>query len=304
MKIDRLLGIIINLLNHEAITAKQLAEKFEVSVRTIQRDMDSISAAGIPIIASTGSSGGYSILTSYKLQNQFVKKDDFKLIIMALKGLNTSYESKQLESIIDKYLALNGKYPQEVFLDYGVTRENDKVQKNNQLIEQSISNKTEIKFDYRDASSNVSHRRIQPLALRFKWYAWYLFGFDLGKNDYRTFKIVRMQNLETTNIKFHSDVDVEALLQINDKAYNESCESIKVWCHKDSINTLEEYFPQEKRVPFEDGHYIVNLHVPPNEIIWQALLLSMGNKIKIIEPEYYKRKLIETASNFLSNYDI
>lgn len=170
MKIDRLLGIIINLLNHETVTAKQLAEKFEVSIRTIQRDMESISMAGVPIDSSTGSSGGYSVLSSYKLENQFIKRDDYKIIIMALKSLNTSYESRQLENIIDKYLALTGEYSQNVFLDYGVSKEDNKVQKNNKLIEHSINDMIQINFDYKNASGNVSHKNIQPLALRFIWY--------------------------------------------------------------------------------------------------------------------------------------
>lgn len=304
MKIDRLLGIIINLLNKETVTAKQLAEKFEVSIRTIQRDIQSISMAGVPIVSNTGSSGGYSILSSFKLENQFIKRDDYKIIIMALKTLNTSYESRRLEQIIDKYLALTNEYSQNVFLDYSVSREDSRVQKNNKLIEHSINGMTQINFDYRSVNADISYRNVQPLALRFQWYAWYLFGFDLSKNDYRTFKIARIQNLEVTGMKFHNDANIEELLRVNDKAYMETCENIKVWCHKDSISILEEYFPEEERVAFEDGHYIMNLHVPPNERLWQALLLSMGNKVKIISPAYYRQKLIEAALKFLSNYDI
>ncbi len=304
MKIDRLLGIIVSLLNKETLTAKQLAEKFEVSIRTIQRDMESISMAGVPIVSNTGSSGGYSILSSYKLENQFIKRDDYKIIIMALKSLNTGYESRQLEHIIDKYLALNGGYAQNVFLDYSVSREDNKVQENNKLIEHSINEMTQINFDYKNVSGILSHRNVQPLALRFQWYGWYLFGFDLSKSDYRSFKIARMQNLEATDTKFCNNADIEELLRLKDKEYMQTCENIKVWCHKDSISILEEYFPQEERVAFEEGHYIMNLHVPPNERLWQALLLSMGDKVKIIKPEYYRQRLIETASKFLSNYDI
>lgn len=304
MKIDRLLGIIIYLLNKESVTAKQLADKFEVSVRTIQRDMESISMAGVPIVSNTGSSGGYSILSSYKLENQFIKRDDYKIIIMALKSLNTGYESRQLEHIIDKYLALTGEYSQKIFFDYGVSRENNKVQKNNKIIEQSISDMTQINFDYRNVSNTLSHRNVQPLALRYQWYDWYLFGFDLSKSNYRTFKIARIHNLEATNLKFRNDADIEALLQKNDKEYLKTSENIKVWCHKDSIGVLEEYFPEEEKMTSEEGHYIMNLHVPPNERLWQALLLSMGDRVKIIEPEYYRQKLIEIAIKFLSNYDI
>lgn len=304
MKIDRLLGIIISLLNQEAMTARQLAEKFEVSARTIQRDMESISMAGVPIVSNTGLYGGYSILPSYKLENQFIKKEDYRIIIMALKSLNTGYESRQLEHIIDKYLTLNNKFTQNVFLDYGIAREDNRVQNNNKMIEHSINDKTQITFDYKNTSGTLSFRRVQPLALRFQWYGWYLFGFDLDKKDYRTFKIARIQKLRTTSIKFICDIDLEELLRIHDRAYMETCESIRVWCHEDSIDVLEEYFPGEEKTASEEGHYIMNLHVPPNERLWQALLLSMGDRVKIMEPEYYKQRLIETSLKFLSNYDI
>lgn len=304
MKIDRLLGIIINLLNQETMTAKQLAEKFEVSIRTIQRDMDSISMAGVPIVSNTGMNGGYSILSSYKLENQFIKKEDYRIIIMALKSLNTGYESSQLEQIIEKYIALTNGHSQNVFLDYSVAREDNRVQKNNKRIERSIDEHTQIIFDYRNVSGVLSHRNVQPLALRFQWYGWYLFGFDLDKNSYRTFKIARIRNLETTGIIFQYDVDIEELLKRNDKAYTQTCENIKVWCHKDSIDVIEEYFPEVEKRFLDDGHYIINLHVPPNERLWQAMLLSMGDKVKIIEPEYYRQKLIGISLKFLSNYDI
>lgn len=304
MKIDRLLGIIISLLNKETVTAKQLAEKFEVSVRTIQRDMDSISMAGIPVVSNTGASGGYSILSSYKLENNFIKKDDYKIIIMALKSLYTGYDNRQLELIIEKYLTMTGEYSHKVYVDYGIAREDSRVQKNNKLAEQSINDMIQITFDYKNVSGILSHRSIQPLALRFQWYGWYLFGFDLDKKDYRTFKIARIQNLRITDIKFDCDVNIEELLRIHDKAYMDTCEDIKVWCHKDNIDVLEEYFPEEEKAASKEGHYIMNLHVPPNERLWQALLISMGDKVKIIEPEYYRQKLIETSFKFLSNYDI
>lgn len=112
MKIDRLLEIVIYLLNHDCVTARQLAERFGVSVRTIQRDMDSISLAGIPLTATTGNTGGYSIAPSYRVRNHFVKREDFSIILMALQSLQTGYENSRLEGILEKYLSLsNARFP-------------------------------------------------------------------------------------------------------------------------------------------------------------------------------------------------
>lgn len=304
MKIDRLLQIVICLLNNKSITAKQLAGRFKVSVRTIQRDMDSISLAGIPLTANLGSQGGYSLLPEYKLQNQFVKKEDFNIIIMALKSLSTSYKSGPLEDILNKYLALSDASAPSVYLDYGVTREDSRVQLNNSVLEQAVSTFQEITFTYRNVHGMLSDRRAQPLALRFKWYAWYLFAYDVGKKDYRTFKVARMDCLVMTETAFTPPKDVKSLLDAQELKYLQTCDDIEVWCHQRDILALEEYFPEEKKELLPDGHYLMHLHVPPNERLWQALLLSLGGSVKILSPEGYRNTLIETAQKFLSNYDI
>lgn len=133
---------------------------------------------------------------------------------------------------------------------------------------------------------------------------WYLFALDIEKNEYRTYKVSRIQKLELINIKFQNEEDVEKLILESERKYLKTCENIKVWCHRDYIDFLEEYFPEERKEKLQDDNYIMILHVPPNERLWQALLLSMGDAIKVIEPESYRDKLIETAFKFLSNYDI
>jgi predicted DNA-binding transcriptional regulator YafY len=304
MKIDRLLQIVICLLGNKSITAGQLARKFKVSVRTIQRDMDSISLAGIPLTASSGSRGGYSLLPEYKLQNQFVKKEDFSIIIMALKSLSTSYKSGQLDGILDKYLALSDASAPSIYLDYGAAKEGSRVQQFNCVLEKAVTQFLEISFDYRSVHGTLSSRRARPLALRFKWYAWYLFAYDVGKKDYRTFKVARMDSLAMTDITFIPPKDVKSLLDAQETEYLKTCENIEVWCHQRDILALEEYFPEEKKEQLPDGHYLMHLHVPPSERLWQALLLSLGGSVKILSPAGYRSTLIETAQKFLSNYDI
>lgn len=171
MKIDRLLKIIIYLLNHETVTAKQLAQKFEVSVKTIQRDMESISLSGVPIVSSVGSTGGYALMSDYKIRNQFLKKEDFKLIIIALKSLNSSFDNSGIDTILEKYLALNKEIKPKIFLDYSVTKENCNVQNNNKIIEEGITDSIQMEFDYKNTNGYSSRKRVCPLALKFKWYA-------------------------------------------------------------------------------------------------------------------------------------
>lgn len=303
MKNERQLEIIIYLLNHGSVTSKQLAEKFEVSERTIIRDMESISMAGIPIISITGRNGGYAILENYKLQNQFIKKDDFQLIIMALKSLNTGYKSDRLVAIIEKYLSIGGNQKQSIMLDYSVCGEDERIQLLNKRLEAAIEESNIVEFTYKNVKGISSHKIVQPLVLRFQWYAWYLFAFDTEKNDYRTYKLARIQDLIVTSTKFHHENNIQEVLAEHDMNYSASCEKIELTCQKDFISVVREYFP-DSEVILEGSEYKINFYVPTQERLWKALLLSLGDNIKVIAPEKYCLELIETAKKFISNYDI
>ena len=125
MKVDRILGIIIYLMNHDNVSASYLAERFHVSVRTIQRDIVSISSIGIPVYAEGGKYGGYSILPTYKIKNSDIREDEQQIIIKALESLATSYTNDTLKALIEKYNAIIQKEGgQKVFWDFGVTKEN------------------------------------------------------------------------------------------------------------------------------------------------------------------------------------
>ena len=106
MKLERILEIIIYLLNHEKVSAKYLAEYFDVSVRTIQRDMVSIAEAGIPVYTLGGRYGGYAVLENYKIKNINIKNSEQQIIISALESLATSYTNDKLNSLIEKYNAI------------------------------------------------------------------------------------------------------------------------------------------------------------------------------------------------------
>ncbi|OPJ56631.1 helix-turn-helix transcriptional regulator [Clostridium oryzae] len=305
MKIDRLFGITVYLLNNEVVTARQLVQKFEVSVRTIQRDMETLCKAQIPIMSVAGVSGGYSIIPDYKIKNQYTSKEDYRYILMALKGLNSSYSNKNLENTLNKYMSLIKNEDERVFLDYSVSKEDGKVQTNRELLEEIISENKVASFNYRDAEQKQSSKIVQPLAVYYKWYAWYMLGYDINKNDYRIYKIARMSELKLSDrVCFKQHDDIENIIKNQEQEYSNTCETIEVWCRKDCKEILQEYFPNEVMNKDKEGNYMLYLHVPARERLWQALLLSLGDGVKIIKPLLYKEKLIETAKKFLSNYDI
>ena len=305
MKTDRILGIIIYLMNHDNVSASYLAERFHVSVRTIQRDMISISAIGVPVYSESGKHGGYSILPTYRIKNSDIRSDEQQMIIKALESLATSYTNDTLMTLIEKYNAIVQKEGgQKVFWDFGVTKENADVQSKNCLLEHAIGQKRYVSFEYCNADGRKSAPEVEPLAIYYKWYAWYLFAYFADKKQYRTYKIARMQNLkETDKVSDIDHGDVKALMNASEQAYYRTCIPIEVQFANEETALMEEYFPDCPMEQISKNTKRMFIDVPAKERLWKALLLSFGNKVKVVGPEEYKMELIQTAQNFLSNYD-
>ena len=305
MKTDRILGIIIYLMNHDNVSASYLAERFHVSVRTIQRDMISISAIGVPVYSESGKHGGYSILPTYRIKNSDIRSDEQHMIIKALESLATSYTNDTLMTLIEKYNAIVQKEGgQKVFWDFGVTKENADVQSKNCLLEHAIGQKRYVSFEYCNADGRKSAPEVEPLAIHYKWYAWYLFAYFADKKQYRTYKIARMQNLkETDKVSDIDHGDVKALMNASEQAYYRTCIPIEVQFANEETALMEEYFPDCPMEQISKNTKRMFIDVPAKERLWKALLLSFGNKVKVVGPEEYKMELIQTAQNFLSNYD-
>lgn len=306
MKTDRILGIIIYLTNHDNVSARCLAERFHVSVRTIQRDMISISAMGIPIYSENGKNSGYSILPTYKIKNSEIRCDEQQMIIKALESLATSYTNDTLKNLIEKYNTIvQNEGGQKVFWDFGVTKENSDVQSKNQLLENAIGLKKYVSFEYCNTDGKKSSPEVEPLAIHYKWYAWYLFAYSDDRKQYRTYKIARIQNLkEMDRVSGKDHGDVKTLMEVSEQDYYRTCVQIEVQFANEETALMEEYFPDCQIKQISENTKSIFIDVPVKERLWKALLLSFGNKVKVIGPEEYKKELIRTAQNFLSNYDI
>ena len=305
MKLERILEIIIYLLNHEKVSAKYLAEYFDVSVRTIQRDMVSIAEAGIPVYTLGGRYGGYAVLENYKIKNINIKNSEQQSIISALERLATSYTNDKLNSLIEKYNAFVEKEGgQKVFWDFSVTKENKKVQYSNMLLEKAIGTKAYIVFDYRNSEGKSSHVCAEPLAIHYKWYAWYLFAYLKETKEYRTFKVARMQNLVLSKEKsFIKHGDIQQRMKEAELEYYKTCINIEIIFSEKEIPLIEEYFPDSVIEKLPSKKCKTHIHVPAKERLWKALLLSFGDAVTVVSPKDYKEELIKTAGTFLSNYD-
>ena len=213
MKTDRLLSIVIYLLNHDIASAAKLAARFEVSKRTILRDIEHISLAGIPIQSHPGAKGGYSIMEGYKLDGRIVNDDVMTTITTALQGLLSAYDNKRYNEALEKISStFQQKQIQNIFLDFGASGENEEIQTRLKILENAMNVKYAVEISYENAMGYASRRLVEPIALNYRWYAWYLLAFCTSKKDYRIFKVARISKLEPAKIPFSIEHEEPAYL--------------------------------------------------------------------------------------------
>ena len=202
MKIDRLMGIVVYLLNHGRTSAKKLAEEFEVSSRTIIRDLESLDQAGIPIQSFYGVEGGYQIMDGFVFDKQVATSHEYDWIVTALKGMASAYASKNLKQALAKMQSISHTRDIAVSVDLGAASEDDKTNEQLMLLEDAIEEKCVVRFSYTNSHDEVKDIQVEPVCLQYKWYNWYLIGYYEKYQDYCMFKLVRMDSLQATDIKF------------------------------------------------------------------------------------------------------
>ena len=299
MKIDRLISIVVYLLNHGRTSAQKLAEEFEVSSRTIMRDLESLDQAGIPIQSFYGVEGGYQIMDSFVLEKQVATSHEYDWIVTALEGMASAYASKSLKQALEKVRSMSHTRDTTVSVDLGVASEDCKTNEQLMLLEDAIEEKCVVRFSYTNSHDEVKDIQVEPVCLQYKWYNWYLVGYYEKYQDYCMFKLVRMDNLQATQIKFaksHNPSNIKMKDSNNDivhvKLYGKAV--IKAKCR--------EYLNGRITQEFDNGDFEFSFSVPEHETFWYGVILSFGNKAKIIEPQEIKDRIIKTCKEIQVEY--
>ncbi|KYH30943.1 HTH domain protein [Clostridium tepidiprofundi DSM 19306] len=285
MKIQRLLAIVTYLLNRDLVTCKELSEKFEVSERTIQRDIDYINMAGIPIVSIRGINGGYKILDSYRVSKQTAGDEDLLSIQLALEALFSAMNRKNVERTLEKIKSISTSKSNDIAIDFSVVGENKKLQSDVELILEAINIKKSITFDYTNAQGKESSKYIEPISLQFKWYTWYFVGYDPKNKRYQIFKIIRLKNLKIGQNDFSMEhnqdkYNFESIMRQDDRELM----TIQFECCNDTIPKIKEYIPSITVLEELSNVSIFEMVVPEGEFFWFSILFSLGDGIKILTP--------------------
>ena len=296
MQVNRLFEIVYILLNKKYTTAKELAEHFEVSVRTIYRDIDVLCQSGIPIYTSKGKGGGIGLLENFVLNKSVLSKVEQEDILSALQGLSaTNYPD--LDKVLNKLSNLFGtKQNNWIEVDYSDWSDNQK-EKFNQ-IKTAVLQKKVLQFDYYSTYGERTRRETEPFQLWFKNRTWYLKAYCRAKSDLRTFKLNRMKNLNVLNDTFTREMPLDQPGMLNVASVTNMV-TIKMKISATQAYRVYDEFDENQIHKEKKDSFIVTFSFPEDEWVY-GYILSFGNYAEVLEPvrirEIIKNRLQETLS--------
>ncbi len=300
MKIDRLIGILSILLQKEITTAPELAEHFEVSRRTINRDIDTLCEAGIPIQTMQGVGGGISIMDGYRMDRTLLTSRDMQMILAGLRSLDSVSGSGYYGQLMEKLQAGSSEYisgSESILIDLSSWYK-DTLAPKIALIQDAIELQKRIRFDYYSPGGETK-REIEPYYLIFKWSSWYVYGFCMLRKDFRLFKLNRMDGI-IHGICFEKRNEIPRPELSNDKVFPSEGKVKAVFDPSMKWHLVEEYGIDSFKEQ-EDGTLLFEHEYPDDEglISW---ILSCRDKVTVIEPQSVRDRIYQIACDLTAKY--
>lgn len=289
MSDSRLFKLLYYLLEKGRATAPELAARFEVSQRTIYRDVEALSGAGIPVYAETGRNGGICLLPDFVLDKAILSEQERQEVLAAIENISaTGYPSGQ--EMLTKLAALfhvnTGNWLEVDFSRWGKSAwDNSKFE----ALKTAVIRHWEIRIVYEGTNGRQSRRTVQPLKLYYKSKEWYLKAFCLEKQDFRMFKLNRILELELLDGTF-----VPRPWPETEPDTQPPCPRIVLSFSKDVAYRVYDEFDKSQIRRLEDGSLMASSQMPVDPWLI-GYLLSFGAQVEIIEPVYLKEALAAEA---------
>ena len=301
MKIDRQIGILSVLLQKETVTAPYLAQKFEVSRRTINRDIEDLCKAGIPIVTKQGVNGGISIVENYKLDKTLFTQGEMQDILAGLRSLDSVNGTNRYGQLMEKLSVGSSDFMvgnQSVLIDLASWYK-DSLAPKIELIRTSIDRRRTLEFIYYSPKGE-SVRCIEPYYLIFRWSSWYVWGWCVKRRDFRLFKLNRMDQVKISEKEFaRRQVPMPDL---SDERIFPGGIKVKALFEMDCKWRLIEEFGTESFIVQQDGKLLFQADYTDkdNLITW---LLSFREKVELLEPEEIRKEIKASIECMKKRYE-
>ncbi len=298
MKENRYFQMIYLLLEKGHMTAPELADYFEVSVRTIYRDIDILSAAGIPVYATQGKGGGIAIQDSYVLKKSILSEQEQKQILIALQGIRV-LEDEQISMLLSKLGSVFQRQQDNwLEIDFSTWTKSGAGKHNFQLLQSAIWKNTIVSFHYYNGKGERTRRQVEPHKLVFKTSDWYLYAYCTMRKEFRFFKLTRIRNLELQDVKFMRATP-EHIFERSDAF---EMKTVQVTLLFDACMSYQVYEKFDDEVSeCEDGRLLVTTLLPDNELLY-SYILSCQNRVEVLSPPYVRDIVMERIRKMLEIY--
>jgi len=293
---NRLFEIVYILLGQKSVTARALAERFEVSTRTIYRDIDALSLAGIPVYTEKGKGGGIGLLPDFVLSKSLLSEGEQSEILTALQGLG-GIRAAETDQVLRKLSAVFNKsavpWLEVDFSDWGDCQEDVF-----QGCKAAILEKRVVRFDYYSTYGAKTSRGAEPLQLWFKSRAWYLRAFCLAKQGVRLFKLTRIQNFALTDTRF-DERDLPPEPPEDPRAVK--LVELKLKIDPEMAHRMYDEFHHAQVEPQADGGFLATATWLEDDWTYRTIL-SYGEHMEVLEPGYIREIVKEKAQRIAHKY--
>lgn len=302
MKLERLISIIFKLLNNEILSASSLADEFQVSPRTIYRDIEAICAVGIPVVSYQGTNGGFGIIKGYKFDKSLMGSYDILNLITVLSSLSNIFKDKEIEHTIDRLKLLDTNSNNRSLL---VDLESHRTEPNSLMhLRKAIHEKKVVHFNYISNKNEFTSREVEPIHLHYKFRNWYIYGYCRERQNYREFRLSRMMCVTLTQEKFLQNHEIK------DEAFYSNrnlvgFEDVVIWVSPNSLAEALDQFQNSSKTINDDGSMTITISVyQPLQAGWlKSILLSFGSGAKIVKPTELQSILIDEAKKIIKVYE-
>ncbi|MDY4609953.1 MAG: YafY family protein [Sphaerochaetaceae bacterium] len=309
MKVDRLVSMIMILLDKKRIGAQELANLFEVSPRTIYRDIDAINMAGIPVRSISGVGGGFEIMQEYKVDKKFFSTADLSVLLMGLSSLSNMMRGDELVHALAKVKSFipadRAKdielKANQIYVDLSPWMGNGNIQAYAGMIKAALQESKLLSFEYVAHHGNRTARTVEPYQLVLKSSHWYVQGYCRTRNDFRLFRLSRMSNLHMQEETFtprdyqKPTLDFAGILETMQTR-------IKIRIHKSVMDMVLDFCAYEDFSPDGDEHYIVSFPFIENDYYYN-ILFSFGDKCECLEPLHIRAEMKRRIHDIAAIYE-
>ncbi|MCH5193427.1 MAG: YafY family transcriptional regulator [Oscillospiraceae bacterium] len=296
MQNARLFEIVYILLESGSVTAAKLAERFEVSVRTIYRDIDALSQAGVPVYAERGKGGGIRLMEGYSIERSLLSESERTEVLSALQGFSAMMGKGNALEKLSAFFGMENESWLDVDLSNWCGSDKDVFK----LIRGAITERHILSFDYYSPNGDVSSRSILPTKLRFKSRTWYCQGFCLEKRAMRIFKLSRMKQVSVSDDHFDA-ADIPDEDPVENFVKNQSGTKITLKIGGEMTFRIYDDFDESDITRLPDGDFMVTVSYPVDGWVY-GLILSYGENAEVIEPKFMRDELRRITENIKNKY--